>query len=207
MISDFGWAALALLLGYVALFVSGSTVAAQVAGGPIWLFARATGRDRLAAVGFRVAFILAFCGPLIWLAWPALREMDPFWIEGNATPIGMIGVFVAGVGGMVAFAAQMSMGTSWRVGVARGATGDLVSGGLYRFSRNPTFVGQFALFVGVGLAVPTGPTILAPVLFLWCAATQIRSEEAVLHQALGPDYDRYAASVPRWIGLPRGPMI
>jgi protein-S-isoprenylcysteine O-methyltransferase Ste14 len=101
---------------------------------------------------------------------------------------------------MVAFAAQMSMGSSWRVGVVGGETGDLVSGGLYRFSRNPTFVGQAALQAGVAMAVPSLPTVLAPVLFLWSASTQVRSEEAALRMAIGPDYDRYAASVPRWIG-------
>ena len=112
-------------------------------------------------------------------------------------------MFLAGVGAMVAFAAQMSMGTSWRVGVASDATGDLVSGGLYRFSRNPTFLGQFALLAGVGFAIPSLPTILAPLLFLGSASLQIRSEEAVLRQSLGAEYERYAASVPRWIGLRR----
>ena len=43
MISGFGWAALALLFGYLALFFWGSALAAQAAGRPVWLFARATG--------------------------------------------------------------------------------------------------------------------------------------------------------------------
>ncbi|NAZ38255.1 isoprenylcysteine carboxylmethyltransferase family protein [Rubellimicrobium sp. CFH 75288] len=201
--SGFGWAALALLFGYLALFFWGSAVAAQAAGRPVWLFARATGRDRLAAFGFRSTFALAFFGPLLWLALPMLHKVDPFWTEGKALILGVIGIFVAGLGAMVAFAAQMSMGTSWRVGVASGQTGSLVSGGLYRFSRNPTFVGQFALLAGVALAVPAVPTILAAILFLWSAATQVRSEEAAMRQTLGSDYDRYAASVPRWIGFRR----
>ena len=201
MISGFGWAALALLFSYFVLFFWGNAVAAQAAGRPVWLFARATGRDRLAAFGFRAAFALAFFGPLLWLTWPVLHKADPFWTEGSAVALGVIGISIAGIGGMVAFAAQMSMGSSWRVGVVRGATGNLVSGGLFQFSRNPTFVGQFFLLAGVGLAVPAVPTILAPILFLWSAKSQVRSEEAVLRQALGSDYDRYAASVPRWIGL------
>jgi protein-S-isoprenylcysteine O-methyltransferase Ste14 len=203
MISGFGWAALALLFGYLALFFWGSAVAAQAAGKPVWLFARATGRDRLAAFGFRAAFILAFFGPLLWLALPILHKVDPFWTEGEAPLLGMIGIFIAGLGAMVAFAAQMSMGTSWRVGVVSGATGDLVSGGLYQFSRNPTFVGQCALLAGVALAIPAVPTALAPLLFLWSASVQIRSEEAALRTSLGPDYDAYARSVPRWFGLPK----
>ncbi len=177
MMSAFGWAALALLFGYLALFFWGSAVAAQAAGRPVWLFARATGRDRLAAFGFRAAFALAFFGPLLWLALPMLHKVDPFWTEGKAPILGMIGIFIAGLGAMVAFAAQMSMGTSWRVGVVTGQTGSLVSGGLYQFSRNPTFVGQFALLTGVALAVPAVPTILAAILFLWSATTQIRSED------------------------------
>ncbi|AXC50773.1 isoprenylcysteine carboxylmethyltransferase family protein [Paracoccus suum] len=203
MLSPFGWSALAVLFGYLALFFWGSAVAAQAAGKPVWLFARASGRDRAAAFGFRAAFILAFFGPLLWIVWPMLHKVDPFWTEGRAVALGIIGIFIAGLGAMVAFAAQMSMGSSWRVGVVSGATGSLVSGGLYQFSRNPTFVGQFALLAGVALAVPAVPTILAPILFLWSAATQVRSEEAVLREALGPDYDRYVASVPRWIGIPR----
>lgn len=201
MISGFGWAVLVLIFGYLALFLWGIAIAADASGRSVWLFGRASGRDRWAAFGFRAAFVLAFFGPLFWLAWPILHKVDPLWTEGKTAVLGVVGVFLAGVGAMVAFAAQMSMGTSWRVGVATGATGDLVSGGLYRFSRNPTFLGQFALLAGVGFAIPSLPTILAPLLFLWSASLQIRSEEAVLHQSLGAEYDRYAASVPRWIGL------
>ena len=203
MMSGLSWAALALLFGYLALFFWGSADAAQAAGKPVWLFARATGRDRLAAFGFRAAFLLAFFGPLLWLALPMLHKLDPFRIEGKALTLGVVGIFIAGLGAMVAFAAQMSMGASWRVGVVDGETGDLVTGGLYRFSRNPTFVGQFALLAGIALAVPAVPTILAPILFLWSAATQVRSEEAALRRSSGSDYDRYAASVPRWIGFRR----
>ena len=174
MISGFNWAALALLFGYLALFFWGSAVAAQAAGRPVWLFARAKGRDRLAATGFRAAFALAFFGPLLWLAMPVLHKVDPLWTEGNAIVLGLIGIFIAGLGAMVAFAAQMSMGSSWRVGVVGGETGDLVSGGLYRFSRNPTFVGQAALLVGVALTGPSIPTTLAPILVLGSAGTHVR---------------------------------
>jgi protein-S-isoprenylcysteine O-methyltransferase Ste14 len=58
-----------------------------------------------------------------------------------------------------------------------------------------------ALLAGVALAVPSVPTLFAPILFFWSARTQVRSEEAALRTAIGPDYDRYAASVPRWIGI------
>ncbi|MCA0273845.1 MAG: isoprenylcysteine carboxylmethyltransferase family protein [Proteobacteria bacterium] len=200
MLASFGWAALVLLFGYLALFFWGNAIATRAAGRPVWLLGRATGRDRWAAVGFRAAFVLAFFGPLFWLAWPLLHKADPLWTEGSFAVPGLTGVLFAGSGAMVAFAAQMSMGASWRVGVAAGATGELISGGLYRFSRNPTFVGQALLLLGVALAIPSVPTALAPLIFLWSAHLQVRSEEAALRQALGDAYDRYAAAVPRWIG-------
>ena len=203
MLSGFGWAALALLFGYLALFFWGTAMAAEAARRPVWLFARAQGRDRWAAIGFRAAFGIAFFGPLIWMVWPTLHKADPLWMEASAVLPGFVGIFVAGLGAMLAFAAQMSMGSSWRVGVVPGATGDLVSGGLYRFSRNPTFVGQFLLLAGVGLAIPSLPTLLAPMLFLWSAVTQVRSEEAALRQSLGQAYEHYLVSVPRWFGLRR----
>lgn len=202
MMSGFGWAALALLFGYLALFFWGSAVAAQAAGRPVWLFARATGRDRLAAFGFRAAFALAFFGPLLWLVWPMLHKADPLWTEGKGLVLGVIGILLASIGAMIAFAAQMSMGRSWRVGVIPGETGELVSGGLYRFSRNPTFLGQLVLLTGVALALPAIPTALAPLLFLWSASTQIQSEETALRGSLGSGYDTYAGIVPRWIGFP-----
>jgi hypothetical protein len=76
MISGFGWAALALLFGYLALFFWGSAIAAEASGRPVWLFGRATGRDRLAAAGSRAAFAIAFLGPLIWLASPPVQNAD-----------------------------------------------------------------------------------------------------------------------------------
>ena len=73
----FGVATLGVLALYLALFFLASNWAARAAGRPVWLFGRATGRDRLAALGFRVAFALAFVGPLLQTAIPALSEADP----------------------------------------------------------------------------------------------------------------------------------
>ena len=113
MISGFGWAALAILVGYLALFFWGSAQAAEAAGKPIWLFGRATGRDRLAAIGFRAAFALAFFGPLLWLVWPMLHKADPLWTEGKGLLLGVIGILLASIGAMIAFAASLlSSGTS-----------------------------------------------------------------------------------------------
>ena len=71
MLTPFGWASLAVLVLYLVAFLWAGALAAQAAGRPIWLFGRATDRDRLAAIEFRAAFAIAFFGPLVWLAVPA----------------------------------------------------------------------------------------------------------------------------------------
>tara|TARA_R110000787_G_scaffold242291_1_gene348414 strand:- start:192 stop:596 length:405 start_codon:yes stop_codon:yes gene_type:complete len=85
-----------------------AAIPARAGGKPVWLFAWAKGGGRRAAIGLRVAFLLALLGPLVWLAWPVLRFMDVFWNKGSTAALGVFGVFVAGIGAMLAFAAKLS---------------------------------------------------------------------------------------------------
>lgn len=197
----FGWAALSVLVIYLALFFWGGTEAERASGRSIWLFGAVQGLDRIGPFGFRAAFMLSFSGPLLVSIFPGYSAESPIWNGWLQLVLGLIGVALAAGGAMLAFAAQMSMGASWRVGVKAGETGDLVVGGLFRISRNPTFLGQAALLFGVALAAPSVLTIIAPILFLASATFQIRQEEAVLLAALGEDYSSYRNSVPRWIRL------
>lgn len=195
----FGFATLGVLALYLALFFLASSLAARAAGRPVWLFGRATGRDRLAALGFRVAFALAFVGPLLQTAVPALREADPLWREPAAPLWSLPGHLLAVLGAMLAWAGQVGMGASWRVGVAEDATGELVAEGLFRVSRNPVFTGQLLLLAGVALSIPAVQTWMAVLLFWLSARGQIMSEERLLETRFGEAYRAYRARVPRWI--------
>ena len=196
-----GRAALLLLGAYLALFFWGSAINAREAHRPVWLFRHATGGDRLAALGFRAAFALALLGSLAWRLMPSMGDLDPLRSFQNPVWIGLAGLLMASLGAMLAFAAQMSMAASWRIGVAEGATGALVTGGLFGFSRNPVFVGQLMLLLGTALVVPSIPTSLGVLLFAGSALVQVRSEERELRRTHGPAYDTYCQSVPRWIGI------
>ncbi|MCF7702091.1 hypothetical protein [Loktanella sp. M215] len=76
MIAGFGWGALTILFGYMGLFAWGNAMSRKAADETVWLFSRATGRDRLAAIGFCAAFGLAFFGPMIWLVLPRLHKIE-----------------------------------------------------------------------------------------------------------------------------------
>lgn len=193
-------AAFMLIAAYLALFAVMSRAASHAAGKSVWLFEGASGSDWLAANGFRMAFAIALVWPVALLGLPVFSPWDP--ITGIGSPLlAAAGLFVAMIGAMIAFAAQVSMGASWRVGVTEGELGSLVSGGLYIYSRNPTFAGQGLLLIGTAIIVPSMGTWLAAILFFWSASTQIRSEEAALLLAHGSTYTNYCRRVPRWLGI------
>ena len=74
----------------------------------------------------------------------------------------------------------------------------LVRGGMYGITRNPMYVGNGLICVGmiVYLGSPVGYVILIP-FFLFVYQAIIAAEESYLQQKFGSDYAAYAASVNR----------
>lgn len=197
-----GLATISLIPLYLAVLALGSGLAAQAAGRPVWLLGREGNGWR--ASGYRTALALAFFGPLLQVAVPGLHEADPLWREAGGPLGGVPGHLLAVAGALLAVAGQAAMGASWRVGVAEDATGALVTEGPFRLSRNPVFVGQVALLVGVALAVPSAPGLFAALVFAGAARAQVAAEERLLDARHGPGFRAYHARVPRWLG-PLGP--
>lgn len=81
-----------------------------------------------------------------------------------------------------------------------GAPSRLLTGGPFRFSRNPFYLALLASYAGLALILDLPWTLAAlplPVLFLHCAV--IPHEEAQLRARFGGAYDGYASAVPRWL--------
>jgi protein-S-isoprenylcysteine O-methyltransferase Ste14 len=76
----------------------------------------------------------------------------------------------------------------------------LVTGGVYRFTRNPMYVGLALVLVAWAVLQSSVPAFLGPVAFvLYITRFQIAPEERVLSQVFGEEFRRYAARVPRWL--------
>jgi protein-S-isoprenylcysteine O-methyltransferase Ste14 len=103
------------------------------------------------------------------------------------------------IGAVFVLAGQHAMGASWRVGVPSDGPGALVTRGLFRMSRNPVFVGMFALAFGVFIWSPTLLSASALPLAAAMMAVQTRVEEEALAAKHGESYRAYAAKTPRWI--------
>ena len=80
------------------------------------------------------------------------------------------------------------------------ATPEIISTGIYRFTRNPMYVGMALLqaALGVGLA-NAWILLLIPAVLVIVYATAIRHEEAYLERKFGDTYLDYRRSVRRWI--------
>ncbi len=76
---------------------------------------------------------------------------------------------------------------------------DLVTGGLFRHTRNPMYLGKFFMVLGAGIASNRWPPLLAitaAYAFMYQAITL--AEEHYLQQKFGAAFARYCRAVPRW---------
>ncbi|NOY43687.1 MAG: isoprenylcysteine carboxylmethyltransferase family protein [Planctomycetes bacterium] len=76
----------------------------------------------------------------------------------------------------------------------------LLTGGLYRFSRNPIYLSMAVLLIGVAIATGSASPWLVPPLFMWIITTRfIQHEEAMLTATFGDAYRAYCNRVRRWV--------
>jgi protein-S-isoprenylcysteine O-methyltransferase Ste14 len=111
-------------------------------------------------------------------------------------PVGLA-LVLAGTAVMVK--AQLDLGASWRVGIDEGARPGLVSRGLYRFSRNPIFLGMLLALAGFTLLLPTWLSLALLVGGYFIVHRHVADEEAYLARAYGEEYRAYASRVGRFV--------
>lgn len=118
---------------------------------------------------------------------------------------------VPGLVAMAAGAALASACIALFAGVGRGTPAPFdpprrfVAVGPYRVVRNPMYVGGFALLLGWALYRHSPSVLLfAAAWLLLVHVFVVGYEEPTLRHKFGADYERYLASVPRWIpAVPR----
>lgn len=184
---------------YIALFLMATAAAARKAGRTLWLFGAGSEPQTLPAMLFRLSFAGALLWPLVQLAGYAPSTDDPIrrYLDGSLGDA--IGLPLVIGGAFVAFASQVYMGLSWRIGAATGEVGTIVESGPFAYSRNPVFVGQILLFIGLFLVMPSVVQGMLAIAMTIAAVLQVQIEERVLTKSLGQAYADYRTRVPRWL--------
>lgn len=124
-----------------------------------------------------------------WQPWPIIPERVTL-------PLGLVLValgFVA-VPSVLAFRKARTHPEPWK------PTKALVTGGTYRFSRNPMYLGMTLLYLGTTIWQNVAwPLLALPAVLVLIDVGVIRREERYLEGLFGDDYRRYRDRVRRWL--------
>jgi len=191
-----GWA-LGLMVVYLA-FAFGVRVGVAL---------RRTGETGIVRLGSaptieRVGGGLFFTGVLLGGINPALALADviPIWNELDTTTAHVAGFAFCAVGIVGTFAAQMAMGSSWRIGVDPDERTELVTGGIFSLCRNPIYTFMMIAWVGFALLVPSWVALAAGVLLISGIQVQVRLvEEPHMIRTHGESYLAWARRVGRFL--------
>ena len=110
------------------------------------------------------------------------------------------GFLTALLGDGVFLAAVLCMRDSWRAGIPETDRTELVTGGLYAYSRNPAFLGFDLMYIGVFLMYGNVLTGLMTCFAVAMLHLQILQEEKYMTATFGTAYLAYKKQVFRYLG-------
>lgn len=117
----------------------------------------------------------------------------------NSLLVRYIGLILLFIGVLIFAIAAFSMRSSWRVGIDKNTKTKLVTYGIYKFSRNPAFVGFNTMFIGLFTTFPNILTFIIMILNIISIHLLILQEEKHLLLTFGDDYKKYKENTPRYL--------
>ena len=128
---------------------------------------------------------------------PYTDRMDFLSIDGEATR--WVGVALATVGGVLRLWPVFVLGRrfSGLVAIQKGHT--LVTSGIYRLIRNPSYLGMLVMTFGWVLAFRSIVGVVITACLIPPLVVRIRAEEAMLRSQFGEEFDAYCARTSRLI--------
>ncbi len=141
--------------------------------------------------------------PIVALFFIAIAFLLGFFVPLPFTPTTLVryaGLALAFIGFLVGFAAFNEFGKANTTLDPHGSVKQVVTSGIYRFTRNPIYLG-FLLIV-IGLPLNSGfywGVLLAPLFVVTMNRLVIEKEEAYLEKKFREAYTSYRSRVRRWL--------
>ncbi len=138
-----------------------------------------------------------------WISEIIFNKQIAFWIDYLFSSVytTWMGIIISAVGAVVFIIAALAMKSSWRVGIDKSTKTTLITNGIYRFSRNPAFVGFNLMFIGLFVTYANLLTLFVTVTSMLALHLLIIQEEKHLLTMFGDDYLRYKEKVPRYFAM------
>ena len=114
------------------------------------------------------------------------------------------GFCIGMVGDLIFLISVLCMKDNWRAGIPDRDRTELVTGGIYAFSRNPAFLGFDLQYIGVLLMYCNLLTAMCTAFAIVMLHLQILQEEQYLTAAFGRAYLDYRHQVLRYLGRRKG---
>ena len=114
-----------------------------------------------------------------------------------------LGAVLGLVGDGIFLIAVLTMRDSWRAGIPETDRTEFVSTGIYRYSRNPAFLGFDLMYLGILLLFFNLPLLLFTLWAMVMLHLQILQEERYLPTVFGTAYATYQKQVCRYLGRRR----
>ena len=144
--------------------------------------------------------VMTFLGIGIWIINAFLPKLAWNWFFGlfDSLIISLIGLSFSLVGVALFITAMVFMKTSWRAGIDKSTQSSLITNGIYKYSRNPAFLGFDLMFVGVALTFGNVVSTVLAILIIIGLHLQIIQEERHMADSFSQEYAVYASKTPRY---------
>jgi protein-S-isoprenylcysteine O-methyltransferase Ste14 len=129
---------------------------------------------------------------------PAYAERQGWWVLDGET-VRWLGVFFYLAGGALRIWPIFVLGRRFSGLVAIQPGHQLVTDGIYRVIRHPSYLGMIILTLGWALAFRSGLGVILAALVVPPLLARIRSEETLLRLQFGDEYDLYRRRTSRLI--------
>ncbi len=120
----------------------------------------------------------------------------------NHMPAGarFTGFCIGMLGDIIFLISVLCMKDSWRAGIPEKDKTELVTSGIYAFSRNPAFLGFDFMYIGVALMYCNLFTVIFTAFAIIMLHFQILQEERYMETTFGKSYLQYKKRVFRYLG-------
>ncbi|MDE6700576.1 MAG: isoprenylcysteine carboxylmethyltransferase family protein [Acetatifactor sp.] len=129
-------------------------------------------------------------------------ELISIILTKSYLPEGFIaaGCILGLVGDVIFAAAVITMRDSWRAGLAEADETRMITDGIYRYSRNPAFLGFDLVYLGILLMFFNWILFVFSMFAIIMLHIQILQEESYLLKVFGEEYAAYRSRVCRYLG-------
>jgi protein-S-isoprenylcysteine O-methyltransferase Ste14 len=94
---------------------------------------------------------------------------------------------------------QNQMKSSWRIEIDSSNKAELITEGIFKYSRNPIFLALRVSYFAMFLIIPCPYSLFVFLIGDVCFQLQARKEEQYLQNIYGEEYKKYSSHVRRWL--------